>query len=198
MNDNQYICHSSEIICHAGKKGMKWGQGPYSKLKGYVKKFVDEKITGDSAQAEANRYRRIAENKDEWVKRDRENNAYWADRANAYEKDVKTINEAMQPGIGGSWPLRSWPLSGGRRIYKYGTGPLSEADLLMLSKLSNDAAKNKNSYRRAANAVGRTAFQYEQEAHKARAKAASARRRAQQSLFGRARLIFGNPKKKRG
>lgn len=35
MNDNQYICHSSEIICHAGRKGMKWGQGPYSKLGNY-------------------------------------------------------------------------------------------------------------------------------------------------------------------
>lgn len=48
MNDNQYICHSSEIICHTGKKGMKWGQGPYSKLKGYVKKTYDDYLNNKS------------------------------------------------------------------------------------------------------------------------------------------------------
>ena len=73
MNDNQYICHSSEIICHAGKKGMKWGQGPYSKLKGYVKKTYDD-LSGKSvkdALEEAEKYRKAAGD----AEQDRHNNA---------------------------------------------------------------------------------------------------------------------------
>ena len=193
MNDNQYICHSSEIICHAGKKGMKWGQGPYSKLKGYVKKAIDEKITGASAQREADAYRKKANSEYNSANFNRDAARDFGDRALGYGNDVETIRKALSSNTTGNFRL-----SDGRVIKKRGSGKMSEESLLMLSRESNSAAEARNLARSNAHGYARSARRSENKGHEYSAKAASAQRRANKSLFGRARLIFGNPKKKRG
>lgn len=147
-NNSQYFRHSSDIICHAGKKGMKWGQGPFSKLKGYVKKtqdnvskFVDEKITGESAKNEAQR---------------------------------RTYDIEHEEFIGGD-----------SKMFRNAA-----------VKWRKEKQDRPNAYY--AEKAAREVQGYDNKIHGLKAKRASANRKYNKSLFGRARLIFGNPKKKRG
>jgi len=177
MNDNQYICHSSEIICHAGKKGMKWGQGPYSKLKGYVYRTAD--AIRAAGQANALQKEINADNKSVEAIKDRI--ALSRERADTADYYKNSNMQAIKSGM-------------------YNRGKITGFNS-NLEELSKQVNKNQADYNKAKYdeyRASRDAGRRQQAISVKQAKINAARERAKQSLFGRARLVFGNPKKKKG
>lgn len=154
MNDNQYIAHGA-VICHSGVKGMKWGKH----LKA-ASNWIDENITGKSAQAEAEKWASVARAHQNLGNQYAQNAEKYAERGNKSERIGKFASVFSKDQV---------------KDHQR-TSALGAADRAIAS--SNNQKR----------------FQEEQKMRQADAKRASAQRRANKSLFGKAKTIFGKPK----
>ena len=208
MNDNQYIAHSSNVICHYGVKGMKWKQH----LKG-IGKYIDENITGHSARQQEKAWGKAANAADsmrssysaiarsyqaEADKQDYEKQV-WNDMQNSAAKGMANAQIALNKANDNISKMNSSTSVSDRayqgRLKRDAEKSLRDETNKYYTYADKSASTNSNSEsRKLANEYNVRAWQEQQKYNQANSKRYAAQQKANKSLFGRARLIFGKPK----